>query len=65
MQIIKWQPIKYANELCGVARTHTADTLTPTHTRTHTHRAYTDSAEYHRYIVRGGQGVRGRRMQHG
>lgn len=23
MQIIKWQPIKYANELCGVARTHT------------------------------------------
>lgn len=41
MQIIKWQPIKYANELCGVARTHT-----------HTHRERRDRRwEW----VRGGQ----------
>lgn len=32
MQIIKWQPIKYANELCGVARTH-SHTHTPRETR--------------------------------
>lgn len=33
MQIIKWQPIKYANELCGVARAHTY-TCTDTDTDT-------------------------------
>lgn len=41
MQIIKWQPIKYANELCGVARTHS-----------HSHRERSDR-RWER--VRGGQ----------
>lgn len=48
MQIIKWQPIKYANELCGVARTHS---------HTHTERDATDAGN-------GYEGDRQRRSMH-